>query len=548
MTSPRSFPEVMPEVMPDRLPDSLPGLSPPPASRRRPARGFLGALALAVSLSPLAASAQTSADAAGIPDRPEELVYPDFVFETPDGAQYRRDLAGGIPIVIVEDRTLPLIRLGVSLRIGDFLDPADRIGLASLTAAMMRDGGAGERTPEEFDERIEFLAATISTSSGDTEARASLSTITPVFEESLDLFFDVLRRPRFDEERFEIRKRNVLEGLKQRNDDADDLLNREWAMLLHGEDHHLGRQLTTAHLDAITPDDLRAFHRRYWRPEHMVFAVSGDVEADALQAMIEERLADWPEAEADTGFDWPPTGETAEPSPGIYHLEKDIPQGKVRIGHLSPRWEDWENPERAAIQVMDHILGASGFTSRLMQRIRSDEGLAYGAGGRFGFNPLGPSRYTLGYQSKSETVALAASIALEEVRRIREEPVSEEELALAKTSLTESFPRRFETARARASLFANDVFLGRSHDYWIRWREQVEAVTPEAVLAAARKYLEPERMVMLVVGIWEDIEGGDPEGRATMADLLGGTVEHLPERDPLTLEPIPSGAPPPEGR
>lgn len=547
MTSPRSFPEVMPEVMPDRLPDSLPDFL-PRASRRRPARGFLGALALAVSLSPLAASAQTSADAAGIPDRPEELVYPDFVFETPDGAQYRRDLAGGIPIVIVEDRTLPLIRLGVSLRIGDFLDPADRIGLASLTAAMMRDGGAGERTPEEFDERIEFLAATISTSSGDTEARASLSTITPVFEESLDLFFDVLRRPRFDEERFEIRKRNVLEGLKQRNDDADDLLNREWAMLLHGEDHHLGRQLTTAHLDAITPDDLRAFHRRYWRPEHMVFAVSGDVEADALQAMIEERLADWPEAETDTDFDWPPTGETAEPSPGIYHLEKDIPQGKVRIGHLSPRWEDWENPERAAIQVMDHILGASGFTSRLMQRIRSDEGLAYGAGGRFGFNPLGPSRYTLGYQSKSETVALAASIALEEVRRIREEPVSEEELALAKTSLTESFPRRFETARARASLFANDVFLGRSHDYWIRWREQVEAVTPEAVLAAARKYLEPERMVMLVVGIWEDIEGGDPEGRATMADLLGGTVEHLPERDPLTLEPIPSGAPPPEGR
>lgn len=517
----------------------------PADSRRGPARGFLAALALTVALPalpPLAAAAQTSGNSEGtIPDRPEELTYPDFVFETPDGTQYRRDLAGGIPMVIVEDRTLPLIRLGVTLRIGGFLDPADRIGLASLTAAMMRDGGAGERTPEEFDERIEFLAATISTSSGDTEARASLSTITPVFEESLDLFFEVLRNPRFDAERFEIRKRNVLEDLKQRNDDADDLLNREWALLLYGEDHHLGRQLTTAPLEAVTPDELRAFHRRYWRPEHMVFAASGDVEADALAAMIEERLADWPEADEAPAFEWPPTGDTAEPAPGIYHLEKDIPQGKVRIGHLSPRWDDWENPERAAIQVMDHILGASGFTSRLMQRIRSDEGLAYGAGGRFGFNPLGPSRYTLGYQSKSETVALAAAIALEEVGRIREEPVSEEELALARTSLTESFPRRFETARARASLFANDVFLGRSHDYWMRWREQVEAVTPEAVLAAARKYLEPERMVMLVVGVWEDIEGGDPEGRANMAEILGGTVEHLPERDPLTLEPIPSG-------
>lgn len=538
-----------------------PSLS-PADSRRRPARPFPAGpaltkallttaltLALTPALPPLAAAAQTAgSSSAPIPDRPEELVYPDFVFETPDGAQYRRDLAGGIPMIIVEDRTLPLIRLSVTLRIGDFLDPADRIGLASLTAAMMRDGGAGDRTPEEFDERIEFLAATISTSSGNTEARAALSTITPVFEESLDLFFEVLRNPRFDAERFEIRKRNVLEDLKQRNDDADDLLNREWALLLYGEDHHLGRQLTTAPLEALTPDDLRAFHRRYWRPEHMVFAASGDVDADALAAMIEERLADWPEAdETAADFEWPPTGETARPAPGIYHLEKDIPQGKVRIGHLSPRWDDWENPERAAIQVMDHILGASGFTSRLMQRIRSDEGLAYGAGGRFGFNPLGPSGYTLGYQSKSETVALAAAIALEEVRRIREEPVSAEELALAKTSLTESFPRRFETARARASLFANDVFLGRSHDYWARWREQVEAVTPEAVLAAARKYLEPERMVMLVVGVWEDIEGGDPEGRASMAEILGGTVEHLPQRDPLTLEPIPSGAAP-EGR
>ena len=481
-----------------------------------------------------------SAAAQDIPDRPEELVYPDFVFETPDGADYRHELPGGIPVVVVEDHTLPLIRLSVSLRIGNFLDPADRIGLASLTAAMMRDGGAGERTPEEFDERVEYLAASVSASSSDTEARAALRTITPVFDESLDLFFDLLRSPRFDAERFAIRKRNVLEDFRQRNDDADDLLNREWAMLLYGEDHYLGRRMTNAHLDRITPDDLRAFHRRYWRPEHMVFAVSGDIDTDAILAELRRRLADWPSAEDAASVSWPPEGEPAEPTPGIYHLEKDIPQGKVRIGHLAPRWDDWDNPERAAIQVMDHILGASGFTSRLMQRIRSDEGLAYGAGGRFRFNPLGPGSYVLGYQSKSETVALAASIALEEVGRIREEPVSEEELELAKRSLTDSFPRRFESAQARASIFANDAFLGRAHTYWIRWREQVEAVTAEEVRAAAEKYLDPDRLVMLVVGVFSDIEGGDPEGRAKIADLLGGRVTHLPERDPLTLEPVPA--------
>ena len=474
-----------------------------------------------------------------IPDRPEELVFPDFVFETPDGGDYHHTLSNGVPVIVVEDHTLPLIRMGVTLRIGGFLDPADRVGLSSLTARMMREGGAGERGPDELDERIEFLAAQISTSSRDTEARASLRTITPVFEESLDLFFDVLMRPRFDEERFGVRQENVREDLKQRNDDADNLLAREWAMLVHGSDTYLGRQMTVGHLDAITPDDLRDFHRRYWRPEHMVWSVSGDVDTAEILAELEERLAAWPAAADAAAVDWPPPHESRNPSPGIYHVEKDIPQGKVRIGNLAPRWDDWENPERAAIQVMDHILGASGFTSRLMQRIRSDEGLAYGAGGRFGFNPLGPSAYSLRYQSKSETVALAAAIALEEVHRMRDEAVSAEELALAKRSLVDSFPRRFESAGARAGIFANDAFLHRDHAYWTHWRDQIEAVTAEDVIAAAQKYLQPDRMVMLVVGIWEDIAPGDPEGRATMAEILNGQVTHLPGRDPLTLEVIP---------
>ena len=230
------------------------------------------------------------------------------------------------------------------------------------------------------------------------------------------------------------------------------------------------------------------------------------------------------------------------PKSGQRNAKQDVPQGKVRIGNLAPRWDDWDNPERAAIQVMDHILGASGFTSRIMQRVRSDEGLAYGAGGRFGFNPLGPSGYRMGYQSKSPTVALAAAIALEEVHRMRDEAVSPEELELARRSLVDSFPRRFESAQARAGIFANDAFLERDHGYWVRWREQIEAVTAEDVVAAAQKYLRPDQMVMLVVGIWEDIGPGDPEGRANkMADILNGEVTHLPERDPLTLEVVPQG-------
>ncbi len=479
----------------------------------------------------------------GIPDRPEDLTFPEFAFEVPDGAEAvhripHPDVRGGIPVVVVEDHALPLIRIGITLRIGSFLDPRDQVGLASLTAGMMRTGGAGTRSPDELDERIEFLAASIGVSSSGAESNASLRTITPVFDESLDLFFDVLRRPRFDEARLDIRKGNMREDMKQRNDDGDQLLGREWDMLLYGDGHHRGRKMTVTHLDAIESGDLREFHRKYWRPEHMVIAVSGDVETADILETLGVRLAEWPAAPADAAVSWPPADAPATPAPGIYFVEKDIPQGKVRIGHLGPRWTNWETSERAAIQVMDHILGASGFTSRIMQRVRSDEGLAYGAGGRYRMNPLGPSGYSLGYQSQSPTVALAAAICLEEVRRMREELVSGEELAVAKRALVDSFPRRFESASARSGLFSTDLLFERDHSYWVRWRGQVETVTAEDVRNAARKFLRPDDMVMLVVGVFDDIAPGDPEGRSRLDALLDGRITRLPARDPLTLEPV----------
>ncbi len=480
----------------------------------------------------------------GIPDRPEDLTFPEFAFEVPDGAEAVHRIPysgvpGGIPVVVVEDHALPLIRIGVTLRIGGFLDPPDQVGLASLTAGMMRTGGAGARSPDELDERIEFLAASIGVSSSGAESSASLRTITPVFGESLDLFFDVLRSPRFDEARLAVRKGNILEDMKQRNDDGDQLLRREWDMLLYGDGHHQGRKRTAAHLDAIESGDLRAFHRKYWRPEHMVIAVSGDVDTAEILETLGARLAEWPAPPEDAAaVAWPPADAPAQPEPGVYFVEKDIPQGKVRIGHLGPRWTDWETPERAAIQVMDHILGASGFTSRIMQRVRSDEGLAYGAGGRYAINPLGPSGYSIGYQSQSPTVAFAAAICLEEVHRMRDELVSDAELAVAKRALVDSFPRRFESASARSSLFATDLLFERDHAYWVRWREQIEAVTAEHVREAARTFLRPEDMVMLVVGKFDEIAPGDPEGRSRLDALFNGRITRLPARDPLSLEPV----------
>lgn len=498
-------------------------------------RALTRSLLAVLVAAPLSAQAVRVAEP-DIPERPEKLVFGPLDFHVPEGGAYEHRLSNGVLVYVAEDHTLPLVSLAVTLKVGSYLEPEDEVGLTGLTGSLVRTGGTTSLAPEDFDEQVEFLAVDLSSSGGDTRAGARLRAITPVLDDALALFFDMLKHPRFDAGRLEVEKSNALEAMRQRNDDAGAILGREWSWLLYGRDYYGSRRMTRSNLDAITRDDLQAFHAKYWRPENMIVSVSGDVDTDSILAALERGLADWPGEGADNH--WPPPLPTHAVVPGVYHVEKDIPQGKVLIGHLVPQWTDWTNPDRAALQVMDHILGGSGFTSRITKRVRSDEGLAYSAGSNFSFDPFEPGTFTISFQSKNETVALAAKISLEEVRRIQDELVGTDELEIAKSSLIQTFPQRFDSAGEIASTFAYDSFIGRSHAYWQRWREQVRAVTAEDVRRVARQYLKPDQVVFLVVGKWDEIAKGDASGRASMNDFFGGEVTHLPLRDPLTLEPL----------
>ncbi len=499
---------------------------------RRPANCLVATL-LAVAL-PALAAAQGRAK---IPPRPEELTFGELKFDVPPGEGYRHTLKNGVPVYVAEDHALPLVNVAITLRGGDFLDPADKVGLATLTASMVRRGSTAGLSAEEFDEKVEFLAATMSAFARPTEIGARFNSITPVLDEAIGLFFEMLRTPGFHEERLAVEKDNSLERMKQRNDDARSIQRREWRWLTYGEDFYTGREMTQAHLEAITRQDLVDFHARYFRPENMVIAVSGDVRTDEILARLEAELGKW-EGEGEE-VPWPPPLSTHKPQPGLYHVEKDIPQGKVLIGHQTRVWDDWDDPERPAVEVMNFILGGSGFTSRIMQRVRSDEGLAYGAGSSFQLSNFYPGLFSMGFASKNPTVALAAKICLEEMKRIQKEPVTAEELELAKTSLVDTFPRRFESPAQIARTYASDAYLGRSHEYWQKWRDRIRAVTVEDVQKMAKKHLQGDQLVFFVVGKWDEIAPGDAEERASMADFFGGEVKHLPLRDPLTLEPMP---------
>jgi len=473
---------------------------------------------------------------AGIPARPEQINVRPLEFQVPDAAKYRHQLSNGIAVYVVEDHSLPLVDVSLTVRLGAFLDPADQPGLASMTAAMMRRGGAGTRTPEEFDERADFLAANLNASAGETSGGASVNCIKGVLDDALGMLFEMLKSPRFDENRLRVEKNNILEDMRQRNDDPADISRREWAWLIRGREHFSSREMTQAELDSLDRDDMVAFHRSYWRPENMILAVSGDVTPQEILPKLEKQFAGW--KVAGPAVPWPPVGPTYVPAPGVSYVDKDIPQGRTLIGHLGIKRQGWDDPDAFALLVMNDILGGGGFTSRLVKRIRSDEGLAYSTSSSFGVGTYWPGTFQVSFQSKSPTVAYASKIALQEIERIRTDLVTEEELNVSKKSFIDAFPRRFESATQLANTFAQDEYEGRPHTYWNTYRDGIAAVTTERVRAAAQKYLDPAKLVYLIVGKWDDVRPGDADKRASMAEFGGGQAAKLPLRDPLTLAPL----------
>jgi predicted Zn-dependent peptidase len=486
------------------------------------------AAVVAVALSPSAARAQV------IPDSPDELTFPPIVFEPPRAQDHRVVLRNGMVVFIAEDKALPLVNLSITVRAGSWLEPEGKAGLAAFTGSQMRRGGTESLSAEQLDERLDFLAAQIGTGIGTTAGSASLNCLTDNLDEALRLFVDVLRRPRFQEDRLALAKEQALQEMQKRNDDAADIEGREWGLLLFGPSHFTNRFTTEASVRSIDRDDLAAFHRRHFFPANMVAAVSGSFERKAMLRKLEEAFSGWPSPRIAT----PAVPEAIEPAaPGLYRVQKDVPQGRVSIGLPTVRRS---HPDVYALEVMNEILGGSGFTSRITRTVRSNEGLAYSAGSGFAPGVWFPGRFRAAFQSKSRTVPRATELVLAEIRRIREEPVTDQELRTIKNSLVQTFPSNFGSKAQAMGILAADEYTHREPSYWASYRQRIEAVTADDVRRVAREHLVPERMILLVVGDQKEVDLGDPKHPVRLAALApGGRVTALPLRDPLTMKPLP---------
>lgn len=404
----------------------------------------------------------------------------------------RKVLDNGMVLMMVERHNLPVIKVTVGFNAGNLHEPEDKAGLAGLTADMLTEG-TKTRTAHQISEEIEFVGASVDASGGGDYATANLSVLKKDLDLGFKLLSDIILNPAFPEEEINKRKERIKGSLRAMEEDPGFLTSREFKKAVFGT-HPYGRMKTgTAEtLDNIKRQDLVDFHSAYYLPNNAVMSVVGDITYEEVEALIEKYFGEWHAGELKAA-ELPEINMVKERK--TITLDKDLTQANVILGHIGV---SRDNPDYYSLSVMNYILGGGGFASRLMNNIREEKGLVYDIHSYFAANKYGGS-FQVGFQTRNGSANTAIEEVLNEIKKIRTEAVSDSELSDAKSFLTGSFPMRIDMSRKIASFLVAVEYYGLGVDYIENYPGYINGVTKKDILRVAKKYLDPENFVLVVV-------------------------------------------------
>jgi len=430
--------------------------------------------------------------------RYDELTFPELnEFQRPQVETFSLD--NGIKFFLVEDDELPLIDLSVRIRTGGVLVPEGKAGLASITGAVIRSGGSENYPADTLNQILENRAASMETGISFTSGSASMNVLKEDFDRLLPIFIDLLQNPAFPEEKIELEKTQRKSGISRRNDNQQQIGFREFERLIYGENTVYGRLVEYETVNSITREDMVNFHERHFKGRNMLVGVVGDFRTRDMKKKLSRAFGKIPAGSA-TELDFPEVDYRFEST--INLIDKpDVNQSFVLMGHIGGMRD---NPDYPKVQVMNEVL-SGGFSGRLFQVVRTDLGLAYAVFGSYGMNSFYPGQFYTGVMTKSSTTAEAIDAIINEVRRLQNEPIEQQELDDVKDQFLNSMVFRFDSYEEVLGRRLSNEYRGLPADAFDKFVQGVRRTTIQDVQEMAQKYLRPDQLQILVVGNKDEI-------------------------------------------
>ena len=411
----------------------------------------------------------------------------------------RVELPNGMVIFLQEDHELPLIDGSIRIRGGSRSEPATKVGLVDIYGEVWRTGGTKSQTGDQMDDYLEARAAKIETDGNADSSTLGWSCLKADFDDVFKLVVDLVQNPEFRDEKIDLAQKAMEELIARRNDNPSGIAGREGLKLAYGPTNPYARQAEYATVEAVKRDDLLNWHKSYVHPNNMIVGVSGDFDSAAMESKLKAAFASWPKGTAAQKEDI----QFQPARPGYYLVTKDdVNQSNIRMVALGT---ERSNPDYFAIEVFNEVLGG-GFSSRLVQDIRTKRGLAYSVGGGIGttFDHPGVIRFVMG--TKSERTAEAIQALYENVDNLQKNPITDAEIKRAKDSILNSFIFNFDTPDKVLHERMAYEFYGYPLDFLEKYRAGIEKATKEDVNRVAGKYLHKDQLAVLVVGNSKDFD------------------------------------------
>ena len=424
--------------------------------------------------------------------RVPRVEFPGAGVQTQVFASKKAILANGLTVIAVGRHKLPVFQAELIVRAGARHDPTGKEGLANLTASLL-DKGTKNRTASQIADEIDFTGGGLDISCGYITVPLSVHVLVEHARLAMDLLAEMVMLPAFQKDEVERERTRILSGIMRRRENPHVVVSDAFRNMVYQGSPLEGAVAGDANgVSGIKRSEVVLYHETHFLPGNSVLVIVADLTTEDMIKLAEEYFGSWQMRSREV-----PEMSPLQPMEGksVRLVDMDVNQSYVAFGHLGLKRKD---ADHNAVRVMNYILGGGGFVSRIAKSIRVRQGLAYSAYSYFVAGPTYDGYFRAGLQTKIGSTSQALNSLLEEINRIRNEQVTDQELEDAKSFSEGSLPRRQETYGQIADLFVDQEIYGLESDYWVEDLKEIESLTKEDIQRVARKYLDPDNFIIAI--------------------------------------------------